>query len=385
MEDIPVSHIGHKILYEFKDKLESRHMVKILMPDLQNSDLCSSGETIFVKIIGARKSIRKVQRFLNRKLLFQQKLVSGGQEGDQSVIILNSDSEDENAKEGKRCVKQNEEEPPRKKLCAEIIEIDSVVPSVRSGNHSPFCEVTSTTNADESVIIIDVPTAEEFIPICTTNPQIELTPSTKTVPEVDDDDVVVISSDEEDTVNQVQQLPIVPKAICTPPKRLRPVVIDGSNVARAHGKPQNTFSCKGIKICVDYFLKKGHPQVTAFVPLFRRHCRNGPIVTTDQYILEELEKTQNVVFTPSRRVDGKSYMCYDDRFIVELAVANGGVILSNDNYKDLINESPDFAKTIKNRLLMYCFVGDMLMIPADPLGSKGPKLEEYLSFPPGYT
>ena len=30
---------------------------------------------------------------------------------------------------------------------------------------------------------------------------------------------------------------------------------------------------------------------------------------------------------------------------------------------------------------MYTFVGDMLMFPEDPLGKKGPRLDEFLKFP----
>lgn len=38
---------------------------------------------------------------------------------------------------------------------------------------------------------------------------------------------------------------------------LRAVVIDGSNVAMAHGNSE-CFSCRGIEICVDWFKQRGH-------------------------------------------------------------------------------------------------------------------------------
>ena len=43
----------------------------------------------------------------------------------------------------------------------------------------------------------------------------------------------------------------------SPANNLRPIVIDGSNVAMAHGEPQ-IFSCRGIEICVEWFKNEGH-------------------------------------------------------------------------------------------------------------------------------
>lgn len=72
----------------------------------------------------------------------------------------------------------------------------------------------------------------------------------------------------------------------------------------------------------------------------------------------ELEKRKIVVFTPSRRVGGKRVVCYDDRFIVKLANESEGVIVSNDTYRDLQGERPEWKKCIEERLLMYSFVND---------------------------
>ena len=44
------------------------------------------------------------------------------------------------------------------------------------------------------------------------------------------------------------------------------------------------------------------------------------------------------------------------RYILKLAAADGGVVVSNDNYRDLINESPEFKEVVETRLLMYSFV-----------------------------
>lgn len=82
----------------------------------------------------------------------------------------------------------------------------------------------------------------------------------------------------------------------------------------------------------------------------------------DQEILSELERERLLVFTPSRLVGGKRLVCYDDRYILRLAADNGGIVVSNDNYRDLAQESPEFRKVVEERILMYSFVNDRYVI-----------------------
>ncbi|XP_007441280.1 probable ribonuclease ZC3H12C isoform X2 [Python bivittatus] len=142
---------------------------------------------------------------------------------------------------------------------------------------------------------------------------------------------------------------------------LRPIVIDGSNVAMSHGNKE-VFSCRGIKLAVDWFLERGHKDVTVFVPAWRKEQSRPDALITDQEILRKLEKEKILVFTPSRRVQGRRVVCYDDRFIVKLAFESDGIIVSNDNYRDLANEKPEWKKFIDERLLMYSFVNDKYVI-----------------------
>ncbi|XP_075394679.1 putative ribonuclease ZC3H12B [Tenrec ecaudatus] len=158
---------------------------------------------------------------------------------------------------------------------------------------------------------------------------------------------------------------------------LRPVVIDGSNVAMSHGNKEG-FSCRGIQLAVDWFLDKGHKDITVFVPAWRKEQSRPDAPITDQDILRKLEKEKILVFTPSRRVQGRRVVCYDDRFIVKLAFDSDGIIVSNDNYRDLQVEKPEWKKFIEERLLMYSFVNDKFMPPDDPLGRHGPSLENFL-------
>merc|ERR1719458_2409722 len=159
---------------------------------------------------------------------------------------------------------------------------------------------------------------------------------------------------------------------------LRSIVIDGSNVAMSHGNPVGTFSCRGIQICVDWFWKRGHKDIVVFVPKWRKEASKVDVPITSQNLLEEMEKKRQVVFTPSRQVLGKRIVCHDDRYILNYAAENDAVVVSNDNYRELINEKLEYKKVIEERILMYSFVNDTFMPPDDPLGKNGPSLETFL-------
>ncbi|KAG7499863.1 ribonuclease ZC3H12A-like [Solea senegalensis] len=158
---------------------------------------------------------------------------------------------------------------------------------------------------------------------------------------------------------------------------LRPIVIDGSNVAMSHGNKE-VFSCLGIQLAVNYFLDRGHTDVTVFVPSWRKEQPRPDVPITDQHILRDLERRKILVFTPSRRVAGKRVVCNDDCFIVKHGYESDGIIVSNDMYRDLQGEKPKWKRFIEERLLMYSFVNNKFMPPDDPLGRHGPTLENFL-------
>lgn len=158
---------------------------------------------------------------------------------------------------------------------------------------------------------------------------------------------------------------------------LRPIVLDGSNVAMSHGNKE-VFSCLGIQLAVNFFLERGHTHITVFVPSWRKEQPRPDVPITDQHILRDLERKKFLVFTPSRRVAGKRVVCNDDWFIVKLAYESDGIIVSNDMYRDLQGKEPEWKRFIEERLLMYSFVSDKFMPPDDPLGRYGPTLENFL-------
>ncbi|XP_067631736.1 NEDD4-binding protein 1-like isoform X2 [Eurosta solidaginis] len=151
----------------------------------------------------------------------------------------------------------------------------------------------------------------------------------------------------------------------------RMILIDACNVAFNHALSKE-FSVKGLKICIDFFEKMGH-EVKAVVPQFRMHkC-------SDSATMFELHKAGKIVVTPCKNLPGKFSSCYDDRFILQLASEMDAAIVSNDNYRDLMNENAAFKKLIENRVLCFTWCNDVFMIAKDPYGRWGPTLQTILN------
>lgn len=158
---------------------------------------------------------------------------------------------------------------------------------------------------------------------------------------------------------------------------LRPVILDGCNVAFGFGNGK--FQIEGIIFVIEYFQKRGHKDIVSFLPQIYRNDKFRSLDVAKQ--IKEYEKENIIIYTPSRFLNGKLIKPYDDRFIVQYASEREGVIISNDNYSDLINEESSWRTTIEQRIINFTFARGLFMLPKDPLGPDGPTLDEMLKFP----
>ncbi|XP_073163806.1 NEDD4-binding protein 1 isoform X2 [Lepidochelys kempii] len=126
---------------------------------------------------------------------------------------------------------------------------------------------------------------------------------------------------------------------------LKHIIIDGSNVAISHGL-QKFFSCRGIAIAVDYFWKRGHRNITVFVPQWR--TKRDPNIK-EQHFLTQLQDVGILSLTPARMVLGARIAAHDDRFLLHLADKTGGIIVTNDNFREFVTESYSWREIIQKR------------------------------------
>lgn len=83
------------------------------------------------------------------------------------------------------------------------------------------------------------------------------------------------------------------------------------------------------------------------MPRYRRGTSDHEVPTTNPEILDELEARGYLTYTPSRYINNKLIIPYDDRFILKTALHFSGIIVSNDNYRDLQKEDDSWKKHIE--------------------------------------
>ena len=99
--------------------------------------------------------------------------------------------------------------------------------------------------------------------------------------------------------------------------------------------------------------------------------------TLDPQVLEEFYDQDVVVFTPS--------VSYVDMYILDYAATFGGVVVSRDRYRDLLQRKEVWKEVIKKRVLVPTFPSqNVVQMPNDPMGKRGPTLDQFLTFSVGY-
>jgi len=167
---------------------------------------------------------------------------------------------------------------------------------------------------------------------------------------------------------------IIPISTYTPeefkiiPGSRRLIVVDGNNVGWAHSG-HKSFSLKGVTICVDFFTRKEH-KVVVFLP---RGAYNYA-TEEEKETLDIMELEQILSYCPPKT--------YDDLFSIKYAASRKGIVVSNDQFKDVKAKNiPDYTDQVVNRRLGFSWLGDTIMVPDDPLGRDGPSLEQFLKHP----
>ena len=160
------------------------------------------------------------------------------------------------------------------------------------------------------------------------------------------------------------------------------IVLDASNIAMRHGEQKGIYSTKGIQIAIEFFTKNGH-KVISFLPdyLFKEKDPNKHgkkrVLTDNLSYLYRLVRKGLVVKSPPQD--------YDDSYCIQYAKTHDAFIVSNDMFRDYIDNIKDKAEreTEKNwrdvKCISFTFIGDeFLPNPDAPFFKQfGFNLQEY--------
>ena len=106
---------------------------------------------------------------------------------------------------------------------------------------------------------------------------------------------------------------------------------------------------EGLFIVHDWFARRGH-EVLIILPQSRKSKLMAKGRKEEVAKLDDLEKSGILFYSPSRRTNDRRWDCYDDIFIVDIAARKQGIVVSNDNYRDILKlRNKGFNEQIKNR------------------------------------
>ncbi|MCQ2819163.1 MAG: hypothetical protein MJ252_18015 [archaeon] len=157
------------------------------------------------------------------------------------------------------------------------------------------------------------------------------------------------------------------------------ILLDASNIAMRHGN-QN-FSSKGIKIAMEFFKRQGH-EVLGFLPdyLFRQKDPNSVmakkrVVPDDLNYLQQLVNEHLIILSPPQD--------YDDSYCINYAKKHNGFIVTNDLFRDYIQNIADEKKKeteriwVKEKCISYTFNQDEFIPNPDAAFFKEFDIKDY--------
>jgi hypothetical protein len=160
-------------------------------------------------------------------------------------------------------------------------------------------------------------------------------------------------------------------------KKSKPLILlDASNIAMRHG--DRNFSCKGIKIVMDFFKRSGH-EVLSFLPeyLFNKASpgKKYRVVPDDIDFLKSLYADHQVIQTPAQD--------YDDSYCIQYAKQKNAFIVTNDMYRDYLEKIKDNRQRetekiwMKEKLISFSFFKDEFLPNPDSAFFKEFSFQDY--------
>lgn len=141
----------------------------------------------------------------------------------------------------------------------------------------------------------------------------------------------------------------------------RTIIIDALSVGTGFTN-SSKFAVRGLEICIELFEKRGH-SVRSVLP------RNTPIDNENK--INELLIQEKLILIPELDKDF-------DRFILTRAAEVDGVVITNKDYSQYLYENSNWSAIINSQTVGFTWLDEMIILPTDPYGRNGPKLDQIL-------
>ena len=158
--------------------------------------------------------------------------------------------------------------------------------------------------------------------------------------------------------------------------KFRPMIVDGMNIGCMTGG--RNFSARGLCIVYDHLKDMGYKNNDIIIIL--QNIDRNSLTKYDQSSISKLGKLNVLHWAPQRKVGNDLITSDDDLFILENAHIHEGIVLTKDQYRNHYKKYPKYQDIIKNRMIKPTFTNNRLILPVDPLGIDGPKLDDFLRF-----
>ncbi|EAT46799.1 AAEL002052-PA [Aedes aegypti] len=150
------------------------------------------------------------------------------------------------------------------------------------------------------------------------------------------------------------------------PKKGQIVLVDACNVGYAFGNQFSQFSrshfarfsAEGVRLALQYFFDR---NIEAYGLLRKFHLKPGK--SSDWKILGMLHENGRLITTPCKEFPGfRRGASYDDRFMLEIGSRFGCAVVSNDRYRDIMDERPGWRDYVLSQRIGFEWINSELRL-----------------------
>ncbi|CAF1020229.1 unnamed protein product [Rotaria sp. Silwood1] len=135
-------------------------------------------------------------------------------------------------------------------------------------------------------------------------------------------------------------------------------IIDGIDLAYSYNNNNNSFSWRGIEICLKYLHSHGHKKVFVVLPYSLKHHRHDQNFSESK-VLRDLERKNLLVYT--NRMSKQTYKPSSYTHISEMLKFSQkikGHLITNVSLKDVILDFTIYKQILEEKVIRYRFQND---------------------------